>query len=95
MRIGTLGGGDFLQVGLENSVYKNSEFKSQAKKMILIVNIFFVGAKWFFLHFLARDCENFKFLGDLIFFLGDVGGGGWGELSKKCSLLFDNNSVKV
>ena len=47
-----------------------------------------------FLHFLARDCENFKFLGDLISFLGDVGGG-WGELSKKCSLLFDNNSVKV
>ena len=31
-----------------------------------------------FLHFLARDCENFKFLGDLISFLGDVGGGGGG-----------------
>ena len=30
--IGTLGGGDFFQVGLENSLDKNNEYKSQAKK---------------------------------------------------------------
>ena len=40
--------GDFLQVGLENSMHKNSECKSQTKKMILIANIFFLRAKWFF-----------------------------------------------
>ena len=68
MRIGTLGGGDFFQVGLENSMYKNSEYKSQTKKMILIPNIVFVGAKCFFLHLVARGWENFKFLGDLISF---------------------------
>ena len=45
MTIGTLGGGNFFQVALENSMYKNSEYKSQTKKMILIPNILFVGAK--------------------------------------------------
>ena len=30
--IGTLGGGDFFQVGLENSLYKNGEEESQTKK---------------------------------------------------------------
>ena len=39
--------GDFFQVGLENSKYKNMEYKSQTKKMILIPNILFVVAKWF------------------------------------------------
>ena len=48
MSIGTLARGDFFQVGLENSMYKNSEYKSETKMMILIANIFFVGAKWFF-----------------------------------------------
>ena len=48
MRIGTLGGSDFFWVGTENSMYKNSEYKSQTKKMILIPNIVFVGTKWFF-----------------------------------------------
>ena len=48
---------------LEFSVYKNSEYNSQTKKMILIPNIFFVGAKWFFLHLVARGWENSKFLG--------------------------------
>ena len=33
MGFGTLGGGEFFQVGLENSLYKkNSEYESQAKK---------------------------------------------------------------
>ena len=71
MRIGTLGGGDFFQVGLENSMYKNSEYKSQTKKMILIPNIFFVVTKWFFLHLVAGGWEHFKFLVDLISFLGE------------------------
>ena len=31
MGIGTLGGGDFFQVGLENFLYKNSEYESQQK----------------------------------------------------------------
>ena len=31
-----LGGGDFFQVGLENSLYKKSEYKSLAKQMIPI-----------------------------------------------------------
>ena len=67
MKIGTLSGGDIFQVGLENSMYKNSECKSQTKKTILIPNIFFVGAKWvFFLHLVARGWE--KFLVDLISF---------------------------
>ena len=48
MGIGTLGGADFFEVGLENSMFKNSEYKSQTKKMILIPTIFFVVAKWFF-----------------------------------------------
>ena len=50
VRVGTLGRGvgDFLQVWLENPMYKNSEYKSQTKKLILIPNIFFVGAKWLF-----------------------------------------------
>ena len=47
----TLGRGDFFQVGLENSMYQNSEYMSQIKKMILIANIFFVGAKLFFASF--------------------------------------------
>ena len=68
MRIGTLDGGDFFQVGLENSMYKNSEYKSQTKKTVLIPNIFFVGPKWFFLHLVARGWENFRFLVDLISF---------------------------
>ena len=32
MRIGILGGDDFFQVGLENSLYKNSEFDFSNKK---------------------------------------------------------------
>ena len=48
VRIGTLGRGDFFQVGLGNSMYKSSEYKFQTKKMILIANIFFVGAKFSF-----------------------------------------------
>ena len=73
MRIDTLGGGDFFQVELENSIYKNSEYKSQTKKTILIPNIFFVGAKWVFLHLVARGWENFKFRVDLISFSSE----GW------------------
>ena len=65
VRIGTLGVDDSLKVGLENSMYKNRKYKSQTKKMILIPNIFFVGAKWF-LHLIARSWENFRFLGGLI-----------------------------
>ena len=37
MGIGTLGGGDSFEVRLENSLYKNSEYESQTKKMIQIV----------------------------------------------------------
>ena len=38
MGIGTLGGDDFFQVGLETPCIKKSEYESQAKKkMILIV----------------------------------------------------------
>ena len=77
MRIGTLGAADFFQMGLENSMKKNSEYKSPTKKMILIPIFFFffvcVGAKWFFLHLVARGWENVKFLGDLISFLGEGG----------------------
>ena len=68
MKIGTLGRVDFFQVGLENSIYKNSECKSQVKKAILIPNIFFMGAKWFFLYLVARGRQNFRFLADLISF---------------------------
>ena len=64
MKIGTLGRDDFFQVGLGNSKYKNSEYKSQTKKMILIPNIFFVGGQKIFLHLVARGWENFKFLGE-------------------------------
>ena len=65
VRIGTLGVDDSFKVGLENSMYKNRKYKLQTKKMILIPNIFFVGAKWF-LHLIARSWENFRFLGGLI-----------------------------
>ena len=34
--------GDFLKVGLKSSMY--TEYKSHTKKMILVPNIFFVGA---------------------------------------------------
>ena len=40
MGIGTLGGGDFFQAGLENSLYKkivNTNFKQKKKKMIPII----------------------------------------------------------
>ena len=37
MGIGILGGGDFFQVRLENSVYKKSEYKFQAQQIIQIV----------------------------------------------------------
>ena len=40
--------GDFFQVGLKNSMYKNIECKSQIKKMILIPNVFFWGLNGFF-----------------------------------------------
>ena len=71
-RIGTLGGGDVFQVGLEKSMYKNSEYKSQTKKMILRPIFFLWGLNvFFFLHLVARSQENFKFLGDLISFLGE------------------------
>ena len=46
MGIGTLGGGDSFEVGLQNSVYKNSEYESQTKKMIQIV-ISTISHVWF------------------------------------------------
>ena len=55
-------------------MYKNSECKCQTKKMTLIPIFFLLwgfslwGLNVFFLYLIARDWENFKFLGDLISF---------------------------
>ena len=65
MGIGTLGGDDFFQVGLENSLYKkivNTNLQEK-KKPHPQIYIFFVGVNFFFLYVVAKDSKNFKFLG--------------------------------
>ena len=80
MRIGTLGDGAFLQVGLENSIYKNSECKSQTKKIFGMEIFFFVGAKWFFASF-SLGLDKFQIACILNFFFGRRGWGrGAGQL---------------
>ena len=75
MRIGTLGDGAFLQVGLENSMYKKSECKSQTKKIFGMEILFLLELNGF-LHLLAWGWKNFRLLGYLISFLGEGDGEG-------------------
>ena len=70
-RIGTLGERDFLQVWLENSMYKIVNTSLKQKKMILIPNIFF-GLNGFFAS-CSQELGKFQISSRLNFFFGGRG----------------------
>ena len=73
MRIDTLGGGDFFRWDLKTPSIKVVNTSLKQKRF----QIFSLWGQNVFLHPVARGWENFKFLGDLIYFLG---GGRLGHL---------------